>query len=150
MKMRPNSKKGWILEVDLEYPEELHDWHNDYPLAPEKKAIGSDKIRVRIPAAADGRLRFNHTKHREAGANAGGQRKICAPLQELAVLSQSGNATEESPSSDRVRPRAVDGAIHQDEHGVSKTGKERFRNRLLQSDEQLGVWQDDGEPEKPC
>ena len=44
MKMRPNSKKGWILEVDLEYPEELHDWHNDYPLAPEKKMIGSDKM----------------------------------------------------------------------------------------------------------
>ena len=36
MKMRPNSKKGWILEVDLEYPAYLHDAHNDYPLAPEK------------------------------------------------------------------------------------------------------------------
>ena len=39
MKMRPNSKKGWILEVDLEYPAYLHDAHNDYPLAPEKKSI---------------------------------------------------------------------------------------------------------------
>ena len=30
---------GYILEVDLEYPEELHVLHNEYPLAPEKLAI---------------------------------------------------------------------------------------------------------------
>ena len=38
MKIGPNVKKGWILKVDLAYPEELHNLHNDYPLAPEKRA----------------------------------------------------------------------------------------------------------------
>ena len=35
-KYNDESEKGLILEVDLEYPEELHDLHNDYPLAAEK------------------------------------------------------------------------------------------------------------------
>ena len=36
MNIKSNSATGYILEVDLEYPQKLHDIHNDYPLAPEK------------------------------------------------------------------------------------------------------------------
>ena len=36
-------KTPCILEVDLEYPKELHDLHNDYPLAPEQIEVNKTK-----------------------------------------------------------------------------------------------------------
>ena len=40
-----------ILEVDLEYPEKLHDLHNDYPLAPERITV--NKVEKLIPNLND-------------------------------------------------------------------------------------------------
>ena len=37
-----NSPTGYILEVYVEYPDELHKLCNDYPLTPEKLAIPYD------------------------------------------------------------------------------------------------------------
>ena len=39
-----NSAKGLILEVDLEYPPELHRLHNNYPLAPEKMVVREEML----------------------------------------------------------------------------------------------------------
>ena len=39
-----NSEIGYILEVNLEYSNELHVLHNDYPLAPEKLAISYEML----------------------------------------------------------------------------------------------------------
>ena len=33
-KYTSNSSKGCVLKVDLEYPKELQEFRNDYPLAP--------------------------------------------------------------------------------------------------------------------
>ena len=49
-----------ILEVDLEYPVELHDLHNEYPLAPEK--INVNKVDKLIPNLND---KTNYVLHHE-------------------------------------------------------------------------------------
>ena len=36
MRIKNNSSTEYVLVVDLEYLQELHDIHNDYPLAPEQ------------------------------------------------------------------------------------------------------------------
>ena len=38
MSVNEKSEIGYFLDVDLEYPDELHELHNDYPLASEKLA----------------------------------------------------------------------------------------------------------------
>ena len=43
-KYNEDSNKGLILEVDLEYPKELHDLHNDYPLGPEKIKVTDNML----------------------------------------------------------------------------------------------------------
>jgi hypothetical protein len=50
--MDDDELKNWrdipcVLEVDLEYPEELHDLHNEYPLAPERVVV--NKVEKLIP-----------------------------------------------------------------------------------------------------
>ena len=39
-----NSEKGYILEVDLSYPDALHDFHKDFPLAPLKESIKASEL----------------------------------------------------------------------------------------------------------
>ena len=43
-KYKADGKKGLILEVDLEYSQELHDLHNDYPVTPEKLNVSNNML----------------------------------------------------------------------------------------------------------
>ena len=44
MSINEKSLTGSFLEVDLKYPDELHELHNDYPLAPRKVAVSSGML----------------------------------------------------------------------------------------------------------
>ena len=43
-KYTSNSSKDCVLEVDLEYPKELHKLHNDHPSAPDKTEIKIERF----------------------------------------------------------------------------------------------------------
>jgi len=51
-----------ILETDLDYPEDLHDLHNEYPLAPENIKVGDNKIEKLV---ANLRPKENYVIHSE-------------------------------------------------------------------------------------
>ena len=44
MSVSEKSLIGYFLEVDLEYPDELHELHDDYRLAPVKHTVFSDML----------------------------------------------------------------------------------------------------------
>ena len=43
-KYTSNSSKGCVIEVDLQYPENLQELHSDYPLAPDKTEIKRETL----------------------------------------------------------------------------------------------------------
>ena len=53
MSINEKSEMGYFLEVDLEYPDELHELHNDYPLAPEKLVVTNDMLSKYCKEIAD-------------------------------------------------------------------------------------------------
>ena len=53
MSINEKSDTGYLLEVNLDYPDELHELHNDYPLAPEKLAVSNDMLSAYCKKIAD-------------------------------------------------------------------------------------------------
>ena len=55
-------KTPCILEVDLEYPKELHDLHNDYPFCPERVKCGN-RVEKLIPNLRDKTMYVIHYRN---------------------------------------------------------------------------------------
>ena len=53
MSINEKSLIGYLLEVDLKYPDELHELHNYYPLSPKQHAASSDMLSKYCKKIAD-------------------------------------------------------------------------------------------------
>ena len=53
MSISEKSPIEYFLEVDVEYSDELHELHNDYPLASEKPTVSSDMLSNYCKGIAD-------------------------------------------------------------------------------------------------
>lgn len=62
-KISDDAEYGYILEVDLIYPKELHDFHNDFPFCPEKCIPPGGKNEKLVPNLYDKYLYVIHYVH---------------------------------------------------------------------------------------
>ena len=53
MSISEKSDTGYLLEVNREYPDDLHELHNDYPLPTEKRVVSSDMLSAYCKKIAD-------------------------------------------------------------------------------------------------
>ena len=53
MSIGENDATGYLFEVDLKYPSELHDLHNDYPFCPEQKISEPSKLMRELKKSLD-------------------------------------------------------------------------------------------------
>ena len=85
MKLKENSKVGWILEVSGRAP------RNPEQLPARAREKGDRRqADVGIPKKNDGRSRAGLPEKRENGAHAGGQKQLRRPSQEPAILPRQG------------------------------------------------------------
>ena len=67
-KLAKHKSKGYLLEVDVRYPKELHDSHNDLPFMCERMKInGVEKL---IPNLYDKKRYVIHIRDKEMGIRA--------------------------------------------------------------------------------
>jgi hypothetical protein len=84
-----NSDIGYILEVDLTYPEDIHNLHNDYPLAPESLAVHTDILSPYTKKLIE-KLNMKHTNVSKLIPNLNNKSKYVLHYQNLKLYLRLG------------------------------------------------------------
>ena len=145
---RPHQKKGYILEVDLEYPQELHDLHNDYPLAPEKSKVPRAKYSRYQQELAD-HLNIGEDDTEKLLLTLNDKKELRSSLSNYPAVSKVRDEAEKGASDCIIHPNRLDEGVHRLQHTGAGEGNNELREGLIQADEQLRLRQDNGEPAKP-
>ena len=93
MSINEKSDVGYILEVDLKYPKELHKLHNDYPLASEKFAITNDILSNYCKSIAD-KYEIKVGDVKKLIPNLGNKTRYVSSLQKSSVIFIFRNETK--------------------------------------------------------
>ena len=90
MSINEKSDVGYILEVDLKYPDELHELHNDYLLAPEKSTVTNDILSKYCKSIAD-KYKINVGDVKKLIPNLGNKHKYVLHYRNLQLYLSLGN-----------------------------------------------------------
>ena len=74
-----------ILEIDAEYPNELHDEHNDYPLAPEHLTVETEML-----SEEQHRMNQNHCSYKKLVQSLGNRRNYILHYRNLKAYIRLG------------------------------------------------------------
>ena len=115
---------GCILEVDLEYI-----------------SRGTARQAQRIPPL------FGENEGQQGGQaypKPQQQVKICLPPQDFKTMPKSRAKANQDTSGSKIRRRAMAGKVHQAQYGPPHQRYHGLREGLLQTEEQLGIRENDG------
>ena len=106
---------GSIIEFDLEYPAELHEALNNYPLAPERLDIQVDMLFDAQVAISRHYARTRAAKNMKLVTNLMNKKNYFTLPQPQIILG-SWDALHNNPSRNQVQTSTLDGALYLDEH----------------------------------
>ena len=99
--MNEESDKGYFLEVDVQYPEKLHDLHNDLPFLPERLRI--EKVEKLAANLHDRTEYVIHIRNLKQSLNHGW---VLKKVQRVIIFNQNASLKPYTDMNTNLRKRA--------------------------------------------